>query len=208
MNEVSENKEEFQYKISVATPSKRFLAFIIDTIIVYIIISLFIFSFIKDDIKYIVNNGLKDEISLDINDDNSITNIKNTTISKEKIKNEEYTKVTINNKTYEEMRRILVKKLNSNRLFRYTTFLIPLLYNILFLYFKKGTVGQLILHLMVVRNDGNELSFNDTMNRVCLFTIFKNMLLAPITIILPVIFSKKQMTAYDYLSDTFVVEVI
>lgn len=208
MNEVSENKEEFQYKISVATPSKRFLAFIIDTIIVYIIISLFIFSFIKDDIKYIVNNGLKDEISLDINDDNSITNIKNTTISKEKIKNEEYTKVTINNKTYEEMRRILVKKLNSNRLFRYTTFLIPLLYNILFLYFKKGTVGQLILHLMVVRNDGNELSFNDTMNRVCLFTIFKNMFLAPVTIILPVIFSKKQMTAYDYLSDTFVVEVI
>lgn len=208
MSEISENKEKFQYKISIATPSKRFLAFVIDTIIVYTMISLFIFSFIKNDIKYVINNGLKDEISLNINGDNSITNIKNTTVSKEKIKNEEYTKITINNKTYEEMRKILVKKLNSNRLFRYTIFLIPLLYNILFLYFKKGTVGQLILHLMIVRNDGNELSFNDTMNRVCLFTIFKNILLAPVTIILPVLFSKKQMTAYDYLSDTFVIEVI
>lgn len=207
MDEVSENKEESKYKINVATPGKRFLAFIIDTTIIYIIISLFIFSFIKNDIKDIINNGLKNEISLDINNDNSITNIKNTTVSKEKIKNEEYTKITINNKTYEEMRKILVKKLNGNRLFRYTTFLIPLLYNIILLYFKKGTIGQLIFHLMVVRNDGNKLSFNDIMNRVCLFTIFKNMLLAPVTVILPVLFSKKQITAYDYLSDTFVIEV-
>ena len=84
-NKISfKRKNKENYNVEIADPITRFCAFLVDSFIIYSILSLFIFIIIKKDmIPEAVKN---EEVSFSIDANNNIDDLKNVTIDIEKKK--------------------------------------------------------------------------------------------------------------------------
>ena len=72
---------------------------------------------------------------------------------------------------------------------------------------KRATIGQQLFGLMVITKTGNNLTFNDIINRVFLFTLCKIIFIAPFTIVIPVFVTQNKTTLYDYFTNTYVIKL-
>lgn len=197
---IEENKEDKQYTAAFAGPYKRFISYVIDSLIIYSVITLISF--------FIVRNEIREEISK-INETNLVVRSVENGKSMDNI-----TIVTMNDnsndiieKKYSAIENIVFKKLTKNKFFRYMIFIVPLIYYILFLYYRQGTIGEGFMNLIVVRSDGQKLELDDIIKRVFLFMISRNLFIAPIAIILPIFSTKNKMTLYDFFSNSYIIEV-
>lgn len=197
---VEGNKKDKQYTAAFANPYKRFISYIIDSLIIYSVITLVSF--------FIVRNEIREEISK-INETNLVVRSVENGKSMDNI-----TIVTMNDnsndiieKKYSAIENIVFKKLTKNKFFRYMIFIVPLIYYILFLYYKQSTIGEGFMNLIVVRSDGQKLELDDIIKRVFLFMISRNLFIAPIAIILPIFSTKNKMTLYDFFSNSYIIEV-
>lgn len=196
-----------QYTAAFASPHKRFISYIIDSFIIYSIITLASFFIVRNEIREEIDKI--NETSIVIGAEQDAKTIGNGAAAADGI-----TIVDIDNspnniieKKYSAIESVVIKKLTKNKFFRYITFLIPLIYYILFLYYQQNTLGESFMNLTVVRSDGQKLEFNDIFNRVFLFMISKNLFIAPVAIILPIFSTKNKITLYDFFSGSYVIEV-
>lgn len=196
------------YNISFAKPNKRFFAFLVDSAIIYTLISCFVFIVIKKDL---VADGviLKTvESSFEIDANNNISNVKNVEVIVEEKTNEAVVTPISKEDKITKMNEIVINKVYGSRLCRNVIILLPLVYHILYLFTKKrATIGQQMFNLMVIKKNGEKLEFGDIISRVFLFSICKIMFLVPFTIIIPVFVNKNKFTLYDYFTDTCVIEM-
>ena len=186
-----------QYTSAFANPYKRFISYAIDSTIIYSIITIISFFIVRNDIREEIDKINKDDIVVfetDKNIQKEIINIDNT--SPETIE-----------KKYKAIENIIIKKLMKNKFFKYTALLAPIIYYMLFLYYRQRTPGESLMNLTVIRTDGQKLEFNDILNRVCLFMISKNLFIAPVATILPIFSTKNKITLYDFFTNTYVIEV-
>ncbi len=199
------NKKEInEYNIRIADPITRFCAFIVDSFIIYSILALFIFIVIKKDM---IPEAIKnDEASFSIDANNNISDMKNVSIGIEN--GEKVLNIKSKNERIEDFNKIVSEKIYNNTFCRYFILLFPILYNILYLLTKKrATIGQQLFGLMVITKTGNNLTFNDIINRVFLFTLCKIIFIAPFTIIIPVFVTQNKTTLYDYFTNTYVIKL-
>lgn len=199
------NKKEInEYNIRIADPITRFCAFIVDSFIIYSILALFIFIVIKKDM---IPEAIKnDEVSFSIDANNNISDMKNVSIGIEN--GEKVLNIKSKNERIEDFNKIVSEKIYNNTFCRYFILLFPILYNILYLLTKKrATIGQQLFGLMVITKTGNNLTFNDIINRVFLFTLCKIIFIAPFTIIIPVFVTQNKTTLYDYFTNTYVIKL-
>ena len=199
------NKKEInEYNIRIADPITRFCAFIVDSFIIYSILALFIFIVIKKDM--IPEDIKNDEASFSIDANNNISDMKNVSIGIEN--GEKVLNIKSKNERIEDFNKIVSEKIYNNTFCRYFILLFPILYNILYLLTKKrATIGQQLFGLMVITKTGNNLTFNDIINRVFLFTLCKIIFIAPFTIIIPVFVTQNKTTLYDYFTNTYVIKL-
>lgn len=193
------------YNVVFASPMDRFLAFIIDFIVIYGLTSIFVFLVIKKDILKDINNTV--EASFTIDTEGNIDNLKNANITI----NNDKTLVVPNTKEEKinKINTLVIEKIYKNKFCRYMVMLMPIIYNILYLMSKKSaTIGQQLFRLVVVKQNGEKLNLNSIINRVFASTICCNILfLVPFTVILPILFSKNKFTLYDYFTNTCVIKV-
>ena len=194
------DKKDKQYTAAFASPYKRFISHVIDSLIIYSVISLVSF--------FIVRNEIREEIDK-INEANMVVMPERSGKSADNI-----TVVTMDNnssdiieKKYSAVENIIFNKLTKNKLFRYIVLVVPIIYYILFLYYRQNTLGEGFIGLIVVRSDGQKLGLDDIIKRVFLFMISKNLFIAPVAIILPIFSTKNKMTLYDFFSNSYVIEV-
>lgn len=195
-----------QYTAAFASPHKRFISYIIDSFIIYSVITLVSFFIVRNEIREEINkiNGTNIVVGTE-QDTKTIGN--GTTADGITIVDIDSSPNNIIEKKYNVIESVVIKKLTKNKFFRYITFLIPLIYYILFLYYQQNTPGESFMNLTVVRNDGQKLEFNDIFNRVFLFMISKNLFIVPVAIILPIFATKNKITLYDFFSGSYVIEV-
>lgn len=193
-----------EYDVKIADPIVRFFAFLIDSFVIYSILALFIFVTIKKDI---VPEAIKnDEVSFTIDSNNNIDNLKNVTLDIEN--GERVLNIKSKEERINEFNEVVINKVYSNKFTRYFILFFPILYNVLYLLTKKrATIGQQCFGLMVVSKTGTNLTFNDIINRVFLFTLCKIVFLTPFTIIIPVFVTKNRTTLYDYFTNTYVIKI-
>ena len=191
-------------EISVANPFIRFAAFIIDSIIIYSIMAVFLFIYIrKDMIPQAIENN---EVSFTINKDNTIIDLKNVTVDIEN--GEKVLNINTKEERVDEFNQIVFNKIYNNKIARYFIILFPIFYNILYLMTKKrATIGQQLFGLMIVKKNAENITFNDVINRVFLFFVCKIPILAVFTIIIPIFYTKNKTTLYDYFSKTYVIKL-
>ena len=197
-------KENDEYNIRIADPVTRFCAFIVDSFIIYSILALFVFIVIKKDM---IPEAIKnDEVSFSIDTNNNISDLKNVSIGIEN--GEKVLNIKSKDERINDFNKIVSEKIYNNVFCRYFILLFPILYNILYLLTKKrATIGQQLFGLMVITKTGNNLTFNDIINRVFLFTLCKIIFIAPFTIIIPVFATKNKTTLYDYFTNTYVIKL-
>ena len=204
-NKISfKRKNKESYNVEIADPITRFCAFLVDSFIIYSILSLFIFIIIKKDmIPEAVKN---EEVSFSIDANNNIDNLKNVTIDIEN--GEKVLNIKTKQERIEDFNKIVNEKIYNNQFARYFILLFPIFYNIIYLLTKKrATIGQQLFGLMVITKTGNNLTFNDIINRVFLFTLCKIIFIAPFTIIIPVFVTQNKTTLYDYFTNTYVIKL-
>ena len=195
------------YSVNYARPEKRFFAFLVDSVIIYTLISCFIFIVVKKDVIKELDIKSETESSFEIDANSNISNVKNIDIIKDE-KTQELSLQPINKEEKaKKINDIIFNKIYSNKLCRHMIILIPLIYHILYLLTKKrATIGQQIFNLSVIKKDGSKLEFGDIISRVFAFSICKILFLVPFTIIIPILKSKEKTTLYDYFTDTRVIE--
>ena len=156
-------KENDEYNIRIADPVTRFCAFIVDSFIIYSILALFVFIVIKKDM---IPEAIKnDEVSFSIDTNNNISDLKNVSIGIEN--GEKVLNIKSKDERINDFNKIVSEKIYNNVFCRYFILLFPILYNILYLLTKKrATIGQQLFGLMVITKTGNNLTFNDIINRV------------------------------------------
>lgn len=200
--------DNINYNINFANPIKRFLAFIIDTIIIYSVIICLIFIIIKKDIIQNIDIEKETEISFNVNSNNEISDIKNFNIEIDKETSDKIIVPKNKEERFDKLNNLIYNKVYNNKLCKYIILLTPIFYNILYLSSKKrATFGQQIFNLVVVKKNGQQFTFSDIINRVFLFSICKIIFLLPFTIIIPIFFTKNKITLYDYYTDTYVLEI-
>ena len=129
IEEGKEGKEDKQqYTAAFANPYKRFVSHIIDSLIIYSVITLVSFFIVRDEIREEINK---------INESSIVVESKKDTKSADNM-----TIVTINDnsndifeKKYSAIENVIFKKLTKNKFFRYMIFIVPNIYYILFLYY-------------------------------------------------------------------------
>ncbi len=196
-----------QYTAAFASPHKRFISYIIDSFIIYSVITLVSFFIVRDEIREEIDKI--NETSIVVGAEQDAKTIGNGAAAADGITivDIDSSPNNIIEKKYNVIESVVIKKLTKNKFFRYITFLIPLIYYILFLYYQQNTPGESFMNLTVVRNDGQKLEFNDIFNRVFLFMISKNLFIVPVAIILPIFSTKNKITLYDFFSGSYVIEV-
>ena len=202
---------DVDYVANFASCGRRFGAFLVDIFVIYSIMSVLIFSIIKKDIDQEMSKFDKKEfveVSFDVDSSGNISNIDNTEVVKGGEKNKNTISIKSDDDKKEELKKVVITKIYSNKFCRAIMLFFPLLYHILYLMGRKrATLGQQIFNLVVVKMDGNDLRFGDILSRVFSFSICCGVLfLIPITIIIPLLINKK-FTMYDYFTDTCVIEL-
>jgi uncharacterized RDD family membrane protein YckC len=192
-------KEENRiYQVTFASPYRRLLAFLVDSAIIYAIATVAIFLPVRGDIRTIVADAMgKKETTVEIDSTGKISNIENKIVERTKINSEAYLKI----------KQKLTERIEQNKIYSYLIFAIPILYNLLCLLVAGKTIGQSMLSLVVIASHSKDLSLMDVLSRVCIFTALRNIFLAPFSIALPVMLTKRRITAYDYISNTYVIEI-
>lgn len=195
------------YSVNYARPEKRFLAFLVDSVIIYTLIACFIFIVVKKDVIKELDIKKEVESSFEIDANNNVSNLKNMEIIKDEKTRELSIQPVNKDEKIDKINNIIFNKVYSDKLCRHMIILIPLIYHILYLLTKKrATIGQQIFNLSVIKKDGSKLEFGDIVSRVFLFSICKILFLMPFTIIVPILKSKEKTTLYDYFTDTCVIE--
>ncbi|MDR2077374.1 MAG: RDD family protein [Rickettsiales bacterium] len=185
------------YLVTFASPHRRFLAFLIDSAIIYVVIAAIIFFPNKNDIRAIIADAAgKKELTMEIDSAGKISEVKGT-----------IDQAKINSETYSQIKQKLEEKIKQNKTYGYFLSSIPILYNLLCLLVARKTIGQSMLNLMVIAGHDKNLSTMDILSRVCIFAALRNIFLVPFSIVLPIIFTKRRITAYDYISNTYVIEI-
>ncbi|MDR2778532.1 MAG: RDD family protein [Rickettsiales bacterium] len=190
--------ENRSYRVTFASPHRRLLAFLFDSAIVYAMAVVVIFFPARDDIRAIIADTMKEkEISMEVDAAGKVSNLKGKITGQTKINSEAYSKI----------KQKLAERIGQNKVYSYFLFAIPVLYNLLCLLVARKTVGQSMFSLMVIAGYSENLSFMDIFSRVLIFTALRNIFLVPFSIVLPVLFTRRRMTAYDYISNTYVIEI-
>ena len=190
------------YRVGVAGILKRFFSSIIDTAILSVIATIFIFFTIQPQlIETLKNKTAKNDIELQVSSSGEVSsqdervevkgNSVKIKVDENKNDNEDFIKTFANVKS---------AMMGSSKIQLFMVFFDCIYYMLFLLSSKQATIGQQLFGLMTIRKDGERLNFNDALNRTCLYYILK---LTAFTIF----FSKRQETLYDYLSKTQVIEI-
>ena len=199
------------YDVSFAKPLRRFKAFLIDFVIVYLLLTTLIFLMIKDDIAANIDPIFTDEnveTSFEIDSNNNILNAQNVAVETDATTGNTMIKPLTKKERAKQINDIVLRKIQDNKWCGYMIILAPILYKILVLLTKKrATIGQRFFNLMVIKKDGEELKIGDIITRVFMCSICKIKFLIPFTIVVPVFISKNNLTLYDYFTNTYVIEL-
>ena len=200
--EMKTNGKYSIYRVGVAGILKRFFSSIVDTAILSVVGTVFIFFTIQPQlIETLKNEKSKNDIELQVSSSGEVSS------KDERVKIEDdgvKIKVDENKNDNEDFIKTFASvksaMMSNNKIQLFIVFFDCIYYILFFLSSKQATIGQQLFGLMTIRNDGEKLNFNDALNRTCLYYILK---LTAFTIF----FSKKQETLYDYLSKTQVIEI-
>lgn len=198
----SKKQAKNEFEIRIPSLYKRFFATLIDIIIIAIITSNIVVVATKKQMSDFYKSRQIKQIEMTTNKDTGILEPKTDDNQKTQlIIQQDNTNAEKTEEDLKQESQALINAVNQNPILRYTVHFISLIYFTVFLLLPQhATIGQRIFNLVIVRNDGLKLTFNDVVNRVCFFHLLG---ISAVSLL----FTEKQITIYDFFSKTRVLEI-